>query len=65
MFWKLDRVKEVLVAKDGETRGVVLKVAGRGKGAMLLQRPIQLLYPIEVPCLRQKVRLEDGNRALD
>ena len=40
----------------------MLKVAERGKGAMLLQRPIQLL---EVPCPHQKVRLEDGNRALD
>ena len=51
-FWKLGRVKEVLVRQDGETRGAVVQVAGRGCQATLLHHPIQLLYPLEVssPC---------------
>ena len=47
-FWKLGRVEEVLVGKDGEKRGAVVRVAGGGRKSTLLQRPIQLLYPLEV-----------------
>ena len=53
-FWILGRVEEVLVGKDGETRGAVLRVAGGGRRSTLLQRPIQLLYPLEVPRSCQK-----------
>ena len=47
-FWKLCRVKEVLVGPDGGIRGAVVQVAGRGRQATSLHRPIQLLYPLEV-----------------
>ena len=58
-FWKLGRVEEVLVGKDGETRGAVLRVAGEGRRSTILQRPIQLLYPLEVPCSCQETSSED------
>ena len=47
-FWKLGRVKEVLTGRDGKTRGVVLQVAGKGRQATTLYRPVQLSYPLEV-----------------
>ena len=47
-FWRLGRVKELLVGKDGEVRGAVLRVSG-GRKPTVLQRPIQLLYPLEIP----------------
>ena len=47
-FWKLGRVKELLVGHDGEVQGAVLRVAGKGRQATVLRRPIQLLYPLEV-----------------
>ena len=53
-FLKLGRIKEVLVGRDGETRGAVLRVSGGGRKSTLLQRPVQLLYPSQ-----QKTGFED------
>ena len=47
-FWKLGRVKEVIVGQDGAVRGATVRVAGQGRQATSLNRPVQLLYPIEV-----------------
>ena len=44
-FWKLGRV---LVGRDGAARGATIQVAGHGRQATALNRPIQLLYPLEV-----------------
>ena len=43
--WKIGRVDELFVGKDGITRGVRIKTA-RG----FLERPVQLLYPLELHC---------------
>lgn len=45
--WKLGRITKLLAGQDGEVRGAVLRVAGGGRQATLLRRPIQLLYPLE------------------
>ena len=47
-FWKLGRVKKVLVGRDSKVRGAVVQVVGRGRQATTLHRPIQRLYPLEV-----------------
>jgi len=47
-FWKLGRVEETLNGPDGEPRGAILRVAGKGRSATRLCRPIQRLYPLEV-----------------
>ena len=47
-FWRLGHVKEVLVGKDDKIRGAVIRVAGKGRQTKLLQRPLQLIYPLEV-----------------
>ena len=52
-FWKLGRIEEVLVGRDGEVRGAKVRVAGQGRRATTLHRPIQLLYPLEVSAQRK------------
>ena len=47
---KLGRVKEVLIGGDEKIRGAVVRVAEKGRQAKLLQRPLQLLYPLEIRC---------------
>lgn len=65
-FWRLGRVKEVLTGQDGGIRGVVLRVAGKGRQASKgrqatsLRRPIQLVYPLEISLPRQESE-KDGS----
>ena len=49
-FWKLARVKETIVGKDGRVRGAVLKLSTKNGQTTLLRRPLQLLYPLEIDC---------------
>jgi hypothetical protein len=48
-MWNLGKVEELLIGSDGEARGAVLRVAGPGRRAQLLRRPVQRLYPLEMP----------------
>ena len=52
-FWKLGRVKQLTIGRDDKVRGAVVKVSGKGRQATSLHRPIQLLYPLEVPLKNQ------------
>ena len=47
-FWKLARIKSLVIGKDGRARGAVLRVASTGNQESLLQRPLQQLYPLEI-----------------
>ena len=44
-FWKLGKVEKLIAGRDGAVRGAVLSLSS---GTGTLQRPIQLLYPLEV-----------------
>ena len=46
--WKLGRVKDLHVGKNGQARGATVTLSREGKESYQLQRPIQLLYPFEV-----------------
>ena len=46
--WPLGRVEEVLRGRDGEERAAVVRVAGGGRKAQRLCRPVQKLYPLEM-----------------
>ena len=59
-FWKVARVTRLLTGKDGQHRGAVLRVAARGEQETTLQRPLQLLYPLEINCSSDK-----DNQAVD
>ena len=49
-FRKLARVQELIIGRDGNTRGAVLKVPTKNGGTTTLRRPVQLLYPLELRC---------------
>ena len=47
-FWKMARVQSLITGKDGVARGATLKVASKSGTPTTLQRPLQLLFPLEV-----------------
>ena len=49
-FWKLSRIKKLIVGKDGQMRGAAVRVASKGRSHVTLSRPLQLLhvYPLEI-----------------
>ena len=50
-YWKMGKVKRLLMSKDGQSRGAEARVQGRGwSEGGLLRRPLQLFYPLEVSC---------------
>ena len=46
-LWKIGKVEEVIRGRDGVVRGAKVKVMTKGK-PVLLNRPVQKLYPLEV-----------------
>ena len=46
--WKLAQVQSLITGRDGVVRGAVLKVASSKGPPTTLQRPLQLLYPLEI-----------------
>ena len=46
--WKLGKVEELIVSKDSVVRGAVIRISRSGNPSVLLRRPLQLLYPLEV-----------------
>lgn len=48
-FWKLARVKELIVGRDGQPRGAVLRLPRKSGQQTTLQRPLQLIHPLEFP----------------
>ena len=57
-FWKLARVTELISGQDGHVRGAVLRVSSAGRKAHTLKRPLQRLYPLELPSPSLEERVE-------
>ena len=53
--WKLGKVEELIVGKGSVVRGAVVRVSRSGKPSVLLRRPLQLLYPLEVQSQMKKI----------
>ena len=47
-LWKLGKIVSVMKGRDGFIRGATVKIGNRDGQEVLLNRPIQLLYPLEV-----------------
>lgn len=47
-FWKLAKVERTITGRDGKVRGALIRVHGKGKRMIKLQRPLQHLYPLEI-----------------
>ena len=41
-------MQSLISGKDGEVRGAILKVGSKDGSSTVLQRPLQLIYPLEV-----------------
>ena len=46
-LWRLARMKQLITGRDGRVRAAILVVPSRNGQTSTLQRPIQLLYPLE------------------
>ena len=54
-FWRLERVKELVIGRDGVARGAVLQVASKGSH-LILRRPLQCLYLLEIePAHKERI----------
>ena len=58
-LWKLGRVEELIMSEDSHVRGAIVRVARAGKPSVLLQRPVQCLYPLEVPHAKNSLPTND------
>lgn len=47
-FWKLAHTDDLIIGRDGQTRGAILRVASTGEQGTTLQSPLQRLYPLEI-----------------
>lgn len=47
-FWKLGCIQNLMDGKDGTTRGAIVGIAGKNHRFTSLNRPLQLLYPLEI-----------------
>ena len=47
-LWRIGRVQNLLKGNDGYARGAEVRVGEKGKKSLLLRRPVQRLYPLEV-----------------
>jgi len=47
-LWRLGKVEGLIIGRDGKTRGATVRVSSRDGGTTILQRPLSLLYPLEV-----------------
>ena len=46
-FWRLDRVRQLIIGHDGRVRVAILAVPSGDGQTSAFQKPIQLLYPLE------------------
>ena len=47
-LWRLARVKQLITGRDGRVRAAIITVPSRDGQTSTYQRPIQLLYPVEM-----------------
>ena len=52
----MGKVDDVVTGCDGYVRGAKVKVAKKGRGSVMLYRPIQQLFPLEVNCGTRQVQ---------
>jgi len=47
-FWKLAKVENLMIGSDGRIRGATVRVSSKDGTTTTLQRPLSLLYPLEI-----------------
>ena len=59
-FWKMAKVENLIIGKDQKTRGATLRVSSGNGKSTVLQRPIALLYPLEINCCDTTARVNSS-----
>lgn len=59
--WKMGKVLEHIVGKDGVVRGAKLKLITKRK-PVIVSRAVQKLYPLEVSCVIKEVGENDSGQ---
>ena len=59
--WKIKKVLERIVGKDGVVRGAKLQLITKGK-PVIVNRAVQKLYPLEVGCVMKEVIENDSGQ---
>ena len=56
--WKLAKVEEVIKGTDGEIRGARVRTSSAGGRSMVISRPLQKLFPLEVRAMTEETAPE-------
>ena len=56
--WKLAKVEEVIKGTDGEIRGAKVRTSSAGGRSMVISRPLQKLFPLEVRAVTEETAPE-------
>ena len=60
LLWKLGKIEALREGQDGNVRAATVKIGNADGRQVILNRPIQLLYPLEVRSSAPEKDLEDG-----
>ena len=56
-FWRLAKIEDLIIGRDGRARGAKLKVSSRDGTVTTLQRPLSSLCPLEISCHKMRLNL--------
>ena len=59
LTWKMGVIKDLITGRDGEIRGVTIQVICKGK-PLILRRPIQRVYPLEISNTVRDSRIDEN-----
>ena len=62
--WRIGKVEALVKASDGQVRGAVVRVKNKAGRRTKLRRPVQRLYPVEVPCRNEEPKHLPGEQNL-
>ena len=62
--WKIGIIESLIVGKDGQVRGVNLRVSGKGK-PQFCSKPVQKVYPLEYLFRGRETDREDMEKDVD
>ena len=63
-MWKLGKITRTIKGTDGTTRGAELQTMTNGR-VMIIERPVQLLYPMEINAQEDAITPEEGSAPED
>ena len=64
-LWKLGKIMSVMKGQDGYIRGATVRIGNKDGQKVLLNRPIQLLYPLEVQSEESVSEEDHGSESSD